>query len=102
MNTEIKTTYLRNYRLISDLNETQFNELCGYTKLKKARKGETIYFTNDNEKKVYFLVKGRVKVCEMTGEGSERIKEFLNEGDILGEFSIGSHASDFEYADAFS
>jgi CRP/FNR family transcriptional regulator, cyclic AMP receptor protein len=101
MNIEVKTTYLRSYNLISDLTEIQFKELCEYTKLKKAKKGETLYFTNDNEKKVFFLIKGRIKICEMTGEGHERIKEFLNEGDIFGQISPSNY-SDFEYADAFS
>ena len=102
MQTEVKYHYLKNHSLSANLNEEQVKDLCNATKLKMADKGETIFFHESEEQKIYFLLKGKIKITEVDEFGNELIKEIINEGDFFGEVSLDGGKPNDEYAQALT
>ncbi|ANQ48979.1 Crp/Fnr family transcriptional regulator [Flammeovirga sp. MY04] len=62
------------------------------------KKGEVIYFPEDDEQKIYLVSKGKVKLCTYNQEGDEVVKLILTKGEIFGEkILLGQNTRD-EYA----
>ncbi len=102
MNSEIKYWHLRNHKLFSVLNNEQIEELCIIMKYKKALRNEIIYLSDESDKRIYFLKKGKVKIVEVGMNGNEIIKEILHPGDLFGEISLDHDMGNPEYAQAIS
>ena len=71
-------------------------------KYKKALRNEIIYFSDDEEKKIYILKKGTVKIVEIGSNGNEIIKEIMQAGDLFGEITLDTGIGNPEYAQALS
>lgn len=55
---------------------------------KVFKKGETIYLSEDHSDRIYFILRGRVKIC-IQGEGDkEIIKAVLGRGEVFGEMAL--------------
>jgi CRP/FNR family transcriptional regulator len=52
--------------------------------------------------KIYFVIKGKIKLAEANDMGEELIKDILTEGDILGDISLDGNPSIDEYAEALT
>lgn len=85
---EQKFWYLRHHKLFSTLSNTQIDDLCIITRHKQAKKGETIYFGDDLQQRVFFLKKGIIKIVEYNEKGDEVIKDIIQKGDIFGSVSF--------------
>ena len=100
MKTEIIYHYLRHHDLSANLSEQQVKDLCDATRLKMADKGEPIFFHESEDQKIYFLLKGKIKITEVDEFGNELIKEIINEGDFFGEVSLDGNKPNDEFAQA--
>ena len=98
MNSEVKFWHLRNHKLFSVLDNKQIEDLCVVLRFKTAQKGEIIYFSDQADKRIYFLKKGTIKIAEMDEKGNEIIKELLQQGDLFGEMNLehGSQTPEFQ------
>lgn len=97
MNLETRYWYLHDHQLFSALTRSELKEMCMITNFKSARKGEIIYFSHDEDQRVYFLKKGTLKIVEIDDNGNENVKDLIQKGDIFGEFTLNNTPSD-EYA----
>jgi CRP-like cAMP-binding protein len=102
MSVETKYWHLRNHKLFSVMSNSQIEELCVIVNYKKATRGEIIYFSDDDVKRIYLLKKGTVKIVEADDNGNEIIKEILQPGDLFGEISLSSDVGSHEFAQAVS
>ncbi len=68
--------------------------------VKKYRKGEAIFQPHDHADKIYYIVRGKVKICRYGDSGRELTKSHLDHGTIFGEMClVGEHCRrDFAYA----
>jgi len=89
-NVEQKFWYLRHHKLFSTLSNAQIDDLCIITKHKQAKKGESIYFGDDLQQRVFFLKKGIIKIVEYNEKGDEVIKDIIQKGDIFGSLALES------------
>lgn len=64
------------------------------------KKGEFIYFSDDDADQVFFIHHGAVKVAGYTPEGDELIKAILHPGEIFGELAVYGEARRNDYARA--
>ena len=69
---------------------------------KKAKKGETIYFSDSNVPKIFFLKKGSIKIVSINEQGEEVIKDIIHKGDLFGELTLESDKNTNEYAKALT
>lgn len=102
MQKEIKYWYLRNYNLFSNLTKEQIHDLSAISKFVRMKKNQTIYFSNDEVKRLYFLINGKIKISEMDENGNEMIKDIILTGDLFGEVSLNSMSLSHEYAEILS
>jgi CRP/FNR family transcriptional regulator len=102
MQREVKYWYLRNYNLFSNLTKEQINDLSNISKFTRMKKGQTIYFANDEIKRLYFLINGKIKISEMDHTGNEMIKDIILTGDLFGEISFNAMTLTHEYAEILS
>lgn len=99
---EVKYIYLKNHSLSGCLNEEQLNELCNNTKFKTFSKGESVYFGGDANSKIFFLLKGKIKVMEIDDYGRELVKEIINEGDFFGAIGLEAEPPTDDFASALT
>lgn len=91
MSSDLNYWYLRNHNLFEQLNDIEINELCIISSFKKAKKGEFVYFSDQDIQRLYILKKGRIKIAYYNSEELEVISEILVEGDIFGQTSLKDH-----------
>jgi CRP/FNR family cyclic AMP-dependent transcriptional regulator len=99
---EIKYMYLKNHALFSNLSEDRIKSLCQSIKIKTAYRGETITYGNAVYSKIYFLVKGKVKIIDTDVSGNDLIKDILMDGDIFGDLTLEGNPSVDECAEALT
>lgn len=79
---------LKQFDLLSQLNEDQLEELSQWIKDRSFRKGEPIYLPGEPSESVYFLKEGKVKLSYPGPEGKEFTVSILEEGEPFGEMSV--------------
>lgn len=102
MQREMKYWYLKNFDLFSELNKDQINELSEIARFVRMKKGQSVYFANEQSKKLYFLINGKVKISEIDGFGNELIKNIVLGGDHFGELSAQAFKQTQEFAEILS
>jgi CRP/FNR family transcriptional regulator len=98
MNIDIKKHYLGSHSLSSNLTTDQMNDLCSLAIFRIADKGDNIFFASDSDKRIYLVLKGVIKISEMSDKGSEMIKEIIREGDFFGDISFNNMGNQSEFA----
>jgi len=99
---EVKYYYLKNHNLSGCLNQEQLLELCNNTRFKTFAKGDSVYFGEDSGNKIFFLLKGKIKVMEIDDMGRELIKEIINEGDFFGAIGLEAEPPTDDFATALT
>ncbi len=83
-----KLWYLNQFELFAELSEPDIDALAGIMNQKTFPKGDAIYFPGDPAKTIYLLIKGRVRITQISDEGKEAILAILAPGDIFGELAL--------------
>lgn len=99
---ETKYLHLKHHSLFSDLEETRLMEIAVFAKVHTVYRGETVFYGDGDYSKIYFVIKGKIKLAEANDMGEELIKDILTEGDILGDISLDGNPSLDEYAEALT
>ena len=82
---------LKDLMVFSHLKDEEVKLICQKAYENYYKKGEIIFFENDNKKRLYFLTAGKVKLTMMSPDGKEKVLKILQEGDIFGEISLFDH-----------
>ncbi|MBP6620394.1 MAG: Crp/Fnr family transcriptional regulator [Leadbetterella sp.] len=89
--------YLQNHSLFKHLNSSDLNEICYIAAYKTVRKGDIIFFSEENIGRVFTLKKGSLKIVRIDEEGNEIVKDILKVGDLFGSLDLIESNED-EYA----
>ncbi len=102
MSEEMKYFYLRNHPMLASLSEQKLKEAAAVAKIKTVYRGEIIGYGEGGYTRVHFLVKGKIKITDLSNSESELVKDILTEPDIFGDMGLeGQFASD-ECAEALT
>ena len=85
---ETKYLYLKGSSFFKELDENKLMELSTVVKAHNVYRGESINYGDGEYSKIYFVVKGKVKIAESNDMGDELIKDILTEGDFFGDLSL--------------
>lgn len=80
--------YLDNVDLPGLFCPQQAKSVNGRHLHKHFKKGDYIYLPEELADRIYFLIRGRVKICNHGEGGREITKVILNTGEIFGELSL--------------
>ncbi len=79
---------LKTIPFFASFTDQDLSALLERTNIYKCRKGETIFLDDDQSQLMYVILKGRVKVVEITKDGQERVMAFRHRGDYFGEMGL--------------
>ncbi len=99
---ETKYIYLKSHPLFNEMDEVKLAEISTLVKVHTAYRGEAVDYGDGDFSKIYFVVKGKIKIAEANEMGEELIKDILTEGDFFGNLSLYGNASLDEYAEALT
>lgn len=87
---ELKYWYLRNHSLFETLTDMEINSLCIISNFKQGDKNDVIFFSDTEQRRLYTIKEGALKICYMDENGREIITEILTEHDIFGCIGFAS------------
>ena len=99
---ELKYWFLRDHKLFWALSMSQIKQLCIITGFKKAKKGETLYFSSSDVPRIFLLKVGNIKIVSTDEQGNETIKDIIQKGDLFGELDLVSDPNSNERAVALT
>lgn len=102
MTEEIKYHYLKVHPLFEGLTEQQVKEVCTQAKVKTIYRNEIINYGSGSFSKLFFLIKGKIKLTEANELDEELVKDILTEGDIFGDLALKGMPAGDEFAEALT
>ena len=84
------------------LAKEQIHDLSEISKFIRVRKGKTIYFAEEEVKRIFFLINGKIKISGIDENGNEMVKDILLNGDLFGEIPLNTMTLTQEYAEVLS
>ena len=97
-----KYWYIRSHQLFNQLQEEDYKELEWISGFKSCKKNEFLYFPDNDNRKVYFIKNGFVKLGTYDDEGNEIILDILKKDDVFGNISLGENEHNSEFAVALT
>ncbi|AXT19129.1 Crp/Fnr family transcriptional regulator [Flavobacteriaceae bacterium AU392] len=85
MNTFTKYWFLEGFNLFNKLGRLTMMRMCEILEMDNIEKGKTIHLLNKDEKSIFFLKKGSVKIVDTV---SQNVKYIVKKGHIFGELSL--------------
>ena len=86
--------------LFNRLHPNDIRQMETVSRMKKFKRGETVYLPADAADGVLLVVSGRIKICHLTPEGKQSILVFVEPGEVFGELSLVDPTVRQEYAEA--
>jgi CRP/FNR family transcriptional regulator, cyclic AMP receptor protein len=85
---DLKYWYLHDHQLFSILSKQENRELCLIPAFKTVKQHEVVYFSQDDEQRLYTIKKGTLKIVQVDADGKETVKEILRAGDLFGQYTF--------------
>ena len=86
---------IKSVPLFASFSDQDLSLLLEKTNVYSCQKNETIFLADDQNNLMYIIVKGRVKVVEITADGTERVMAFRQRGDYFGDMGLLDGKTDF-------
>lgn len=86
---------IRKVPFFSCFSEEELSSLLERTNVYSCKKGEIIFFENEENQQMYLILKGRVKVVGFTPSGLERVMAFRQRGDYFGDMGLLDGKTDY-------
>ena len=100
MNRNADLWYLEGAKLQAFFCPIAISNMDEHPTPKIIKRGEFIYFPNDNSNKIYFIETGRIKIGAYSDDGREIIKAILQKDEIFGELGLVGEQKRNEFAQA--
>ncbi|MBD0287738.1 MAG: Crp/Fnr family transcriptional regulator [Bacteroidota bacterium] len=99
---EMKNFYLRNLSLFRHLSEAQLAEVANVVRFKQVYRCETVQYGSGDFSKIFFVIKGKIKLIDLDEENNELVKDILTEGAIFGDLELDGTPDGDELAQALT
>jgi CRP/FNR family transcriptional regulator, cyclic AMP receptor protein len=99
---EMKSFYLRNLPLFRNLTEQQLKEVNNLVKFKQVYRGEVIHYGTDELSKLFFVLKGKIKLTDLEEGDNELVKDILHDGEVFGDLELEGRPQGDELAEALT
>jgi CRP-like cAMP-binding protein len=83
-----KFWYLKNCDLFERLSREEIKRLEERSQSREYPKASLVYLPADTSNSVMLLVKGRVKIYNLTGEGKQAVLALIEPGEVFGELAL--------------
>ena len=95
---QMNSLYIKYLSIFKNVEENRIDEIASLVRIKQYALGSIINYGSDERSKIYFVIKGKVKVTELDIE-NELIKDVLTDGEIFGDLQLDGEPKDYEYCE---
>lgn len=99
---EMRSFYLKSLPIFRNLQEQQIKEISSLVKFKQVYRGETINYGSGKFSKIYFVIKGKIKLTELDEFDNELVKDILTDGEVFGDLDLEGDPKNDEFAEALT
>jgi CRP/FNR family transcriptional regulator, cyclic AMP receptor protein len=92
---ELGKKILKEVPIFASLSDDELASMIDKTNAYSCRKGETIFLEEDGNQLMYVIIRGRVKIVEITPDGQERVMAFRHRGECFGDMGLLDGRTDF-------
>lgn len=92
---ELTKKIVKKVPFFSCITDEELSALLERTNVYSCKKGEIIFFENEENQQMYIILKGRVKVVGFTPGGLERVMAFRQRGDYFGDMGLLDGKTDY-------
>lgn len=99
---EMRSYYLRNLSLFANLPEQHIGEIGLAVRFRQVYRGEVISYGSRNLSRIFFLIKGKIKLTSLDEDCNELVKDILTDGEIFGDLELEGNFSEDELAEVLT
>lgn len=99
---EMRSYYLKCLPVFRNLSEAQIEEVGAFVKFKQVYRGETVNYGSGEFSKIFFVLKGKIKLTELDEFSNELVKDILTDGEIFGDLALEGDPKNDEFAEALT
>lgn len=99
---EMKQIYLKHLPVFRGVPEFQISQLNNVARLKEVYRGQSIDYGEGELSKIFFVVKGKIKISEVDELDNELVKDILTEGEVFGNLDLDPFTFSEEFAEALT
>jgi len=92
---ELVKSVVKTIPMFDCFTDQELSSLLDKTNVYRYRKGEIIFLADERNQQMYIILKGRLKVVEITRDGQERVMAFRQRGDYFGDMGLLDGKTDF-------
>ncbi len=74
--------------LFAATRQEELDEILNFASERRVRRGQTIFQRGDNGSSLMAVLRGRVRISSVSGDGKELTLNVINPGEIFGEFAL--------------
>jgi CRP/FNR family transcriptional regulator len=89
--TSDKIRALKSISVFKQLHSRQLKQITQITSFQQFAARQVIYMPSDPRERLYAILKGKVKLAQLSPEGKELVLCILGEGEIFGEICLFDH-----------
>src|SRR5215210_2018759 len=95
---EMRNFYVKSLPVFSNLSEEQLAAVGAIVKFKQVYRGQGIDYGCGEFSKIYFVLKGKIKLTELDENDNELVKAILADGDVFGDLALEGDPRNDEFA----
>ena len=99
---EMRSFYLRSLPMFSNLSEKQIQEVSSAVRFKQVYRSEIVNYGSKELSKIFFLVKGKIKLTSLDDESNELVKDILADGEVFGDLELEGNFPEDELAEVLT
>jgi CRP-like cAMP-binding protein len=85
---DIKRAALLASSLFAAMRTEELDEILKFASERRVRRGQTIFQRGDNGSSLMAVLRGRVRISSVSGDGKELTLNVISPGEIFGEFAL--------------
>jgi CRP/FNR family cyclic AMP-dependent transcriptional regulator len=99
---EMKHIYLKSIPVFRSLSELQLQQVSKVARLREVYRGQTLDYAEGHSSKIFFVLKGKIKISEVDEFDNEMVKDILTEGEVFGNLELDTLSVSDEFAEALT
>lgn len=84
----IQKTCVEKVPIFNNLDRSEMKEIASIINHRNYKKGELVYIAGDEDRNLYIINSGRIKISRISSSGKEQFIRVLSSGEFMGELSI--------------